>query len=131
VTYGTKLRSRGFAALVNVTPDWKETHKDNLAIPFDSVGFADKSWLDFYGDPHSDQLHLIERYKRSDHGTLTMQLVIEDPKAYTKTWLGDTKIHNLLSGKEAVMEELLWIPEEENAFTNRIRIPAAAQPPKK
>ena len=25
----------------------------------DSVGFNDKSWLDFYGSPHSEQMHLV------------------------------------------------------------------------
>ena len=95
----------------------------------DSVGFNDKSWLDFYGDPHSDGLHLIERYKRLDDKTMTLQLIIEDPKAYTTTWTGDTKIYKLLTGRKAYMEELPCIQEEEDAFTNRIRIPAAGQKP--
>jgi hypothetical protein len=97
----------------------------------DTIGFNDKSWLDFYGDPHSDELHLTERYKRVDHDTLTMQLIVDDPKAYAKTWVGDTKIFKLLSGKEAMMEELFCVYSEENAFTNRIRMPAAGKEPKK
>ena len=62
----------------------------------DTVGFNDKSWLDFYGDPHSEDLHLVERYRRVDHDNLTLQLVVEDPKAYTATWTGDTKTYRLL-----------------------------------
>jgi hypothetical protein len=95
----------------------------------DTIGFNDKSWLDFYGDPHSDEMHLIERYKRVDHDTLSMQLIIDDPKAYTKTWVGDMKIFKLLPKKDAAMEELFCIPEEEDAFTNRIRLPAAGVKP--
>lgn len=106
-------------------------HWDGDTFIVDSIAFNDKSWLDFYGDPHSDQMHLIERYKRVDHDTLTMQLVIDDPKAYTKTWVGDTKIFKLLTGKEATMEELFCIYSEENAFTNRIRMPAAGKQGKK
>jgi hypothetical protein len=97
----------------------------------DTVGFNDRSWVDFYGDPHSEDMHLVERYKRVDHDTLTMQLIIDDPKAYTKTWVGDTKIYSLLKGKDAFMEELFCIYSEENAFTNRIRMPAAAKGPNK
>jgi hypothetical protein len=97
----------------------------------DSVGFNDKSWLDFYGDPHSDEMHLIERYNRVDHNTLTMQLTIDDPKAYTRTWVSDTKIYKLLPPKEAVMEENFCIPSEEEAFKNRISKPAAGTQPNK
>jgi hypothetical protein len=106
-------------------------HWDGDTFIVDTVGFNDKSWLDFYGDPHSDELHLTERYKRADHDTLTMQLIVDDPKAYTKTWVGDTKIFKLLSGKDASMEELFCIYSEENAFTNRIRMPAAGKDVKK
>jgi hypothetical protein len=47
----------------------------------DTVGLTEKSWLDFYGDPHSDDVHLIERYKRTSDGSMTLQLIVEDPKA--------------------------------------------------
>jgi hypothetical protein len=60
-----------------------------------------------------------------------MQLIIDDPKAYTKTWVSDTKIYKLLPPKQAVIEELFCIPSEEQAFTNRIRIPAAGKHPNK
>lgn len=103
---------------------------DGDTFVVDTVGLTEKSWLDFYGDPHSDDLHLIERYKRLDSDTLTLQLVIEDPKAYTATWTGDTKIYKRLKGKKAYMDELPCIPEEEDTFTNRIRMPAAGQPSK-
>jgi hypothetical protein len=96
----------------------------------DTIGLTEKSWLDFYGDPHSDDIHLIERYKRVDQDTLSLQLIVEDPKAYTSTWVGDTKLYKLLKGKKAYMDELPCIPEEEDAFTNRIRMPAASQGPK-
>jgi hypothetical protein len=101
---------------------------DGDTFVVDTIGFNDKSWLDFYGDPHSEDLHLIERYKRVDSTTLTLQLVVEDPKAYTKTWVGDIKTYKALLGKKAYMEELPCIADEEDAFTNRIRIPAASKP---
>jgi hypothetical protein len=102
---------------------------DGDTFVVDTVGFNDKSWLDFYGDPHSEGMHLIERYRRVDHDNMTLQLIVEDPKAYTATWTGDTKTYRLLKGKKAYMEELFCIPEEEDAFTNRIRMPAVGQKP--
>ena len=56
---------------------------DGDTFVVDTVGFNEKSWLDFYGDPHSEDMHLIERYKRVDRNTMSLQLVVEDPKAYT------------------------------------------------
>ena len=32
----------------------------------DTVGLSDKTWLDDVGRPHTDKLHVIERYRRVD-----------------------------------------------------------------
>jgi hypothetical protein len=58
---------------------------DTLVV--DTVGFNDKTWLDYSGYPHSDQLHLVERIHRLNHDTLVNDITIEDPKAYTKPWV--------------------------------------------
>ena len=57
---------------------------DTLVV--DSVGFNDKTWLDQMGHPHTEQLHLIERYKRVNQKQLELDMVIDDPGAYTKPW---------------------------------------------
>ena len=54
----------------------------------DSVGFNDKTWLDNEGHPHSEDLHVVERIRRASHDTLTIDITIDDPKAYTKSWGG-------------------------------------------
>jgi hypothetical protein len=48
----------------------------------------DKTWLDQVGHPHSDALHVVERFRRIDHDTLQDDLTIDDPKAYKKPWTG-------------------------------------------
>ena len=40
--------------------------------------------LDGIGHPHSEDLHLTERFHRRDVGHLDVQLTIEDAKMYTK-----------------------------------------------
>ena len=50
----------------------------------DTVGFNDRTWLDDTGKPHSDQLHVIERYRRPDAGRLVVDYTIEDPKFLTR-----------------------------------------------
>jgi len=56
---------------------------DTLVV--DTIGINDKSWLDRAGHPHSDQLHVTERFHKADATTLLIDLTMEDPKAYTKT----------------------------------------------
>jgi hypothetical protein len=50
----------------------------------DSVGFNDRSWLDQLGHPHTDKLHVIERYKVVDKDHVQLDMTIDDPGAYTK-----------------------------------------------
>ncbi len=50
----------------------------------ESVGFRDGGWLDRMGHPHSDQLHLTERYRRRDFGHLSIEMTIDDPNTYAK-----------------------------------------------
>lgn len=57
---------------------------DTLVV--DSVGFNDKTWLDNDGHPHSEDLHVVERIRRVNHDRLTIDITLEDPKAYTKPW---------------------------------------------
>jgi hypothetical protein len=57
---------------------------DTLVV--DTIGVNDRTWFDQAGHPHSDQLHLIERFRRVDAKTLSYQITIDDPGAYTATW---------------------------------------------
>ena len=55
---------------------------DTLVV--ESVGFKNGGWLDRLGHPHSGQLRLIERYRRSDFGHLSIEMTINDPDTYEK-----------------------------------------------
>jgi hypothetical protein len=56
------------------------------ALVVDTVGFNDKSWLDSTGKPHSNALHLSERYRRPDLGHLNVDITITDEKALAKPY---------------------------------------------
>jgi hypothetical protein len=59
---------------------------DGDTLVVDTVGFNDKSWLDRDGHPHSDQLHVTERFHRVDRDNMTIDITMEDPKALAKPW---------------------------------------------
>jgi len=56
------------------------------ALVVDTIGFNDRTWLDDTGKPHSDQMHVIERYRRPDPARLEIQYTIEDPKFLTRPY---------------------------------------------
>jgi hypothetical protein len=66
----------------------------------DTIGFNDKTWLDNVGHPHSDALHVVERFKRIDSGTLQITFMFDDPKAYEKPWTAAPRILKAEPGRE-------------------------------
>jgi hypothetical protein len=59
---------------------------DGDTFVVDTVGFNEGSWLDQWGHPHTEQLHLVERFSRPNKNTLRYEATIDDPGAYTKPW---------------------------------------------
>lgn len=59
---------------------------DGDTLVVDSVGLNDKTWLDIAGPPHSNALHVVERFRRPSRETLEVEFLFEDPKAFTKPW---------------------------------------------
>ena len=57
---------------------------DTLVV--DRVGFDSRVWLDIEAHPHSDQLHIIERYHRRDLGHLEIEITVDDPGVLTQPW---------------------------------------------
>lgn len=61
-------------------------HYEGDALVVDVVGFNEATWLDYFGHPHTDQLHVVERFTRPNKGTLHYEATIDDPGAYTKSF---------------------------------------------
>jgi hypothetical protein len=55
---------------------------DTLVV--DAVGFNDKWWFDRRGTPHTEQLHVIERYTRLNYGQIRNNATLEDPGAFSR-----------------------------------------------
>ena len=46
----------------------------------DSTGYDERTWVDYFGYPHSDQMVLQERYTRLNFDTLELKMTITDPR---------------------------------------------------
>ena len=74
----------------NVTPSWfgesiGRYEGDELVV--DTVGISMKTFVDNYYTPHTEKLHVVERFRLVDGGTrLEARVRVEDPGAFTTPW---------------------------------------------
>ncbi len=107
-------------------------HWDGDTLVVDSAGFDERTWVDHFGYPHSDQMHLQERYHRTNYNTLELVMTITDPKVYTKPWVSQTKRFHMLAkdgiktadGWTGIMEDICAPADEVDQFDKRVRDPA-------
>ena len=58
---------------------------DTLVI--DTIGVTTKTFVDNYRTPHTDKLHVVERYKLAEGGkAIEISLEVDDPGAFTTKW---------------------------------------------
>jgi hypothetical protein len=75
---------------------------DGDSFVVDTVDISDINWLDRMGHPHSEKLHLIESFRRVDEKTMLLNITIDDPIAYTKTWDATQRTFRLRPNDRAV-----------------------------
>lgn len=65
---------------------------DGDTLVIESAGYNDRTWVDSDGHPHSEALHVTERWRRPDFGHLEMERTLEDPKALAGRWVVPVKL---------------------------------------
>jgi len=72
---------------VDPNPTWMGYsigHWEGDTLVVDTAGFNDRGWLDIEGHPHTEALHITERYHRRDFGHMDLEITIDDPKTFTR-----------------------------------------------
>jgi hypothetical protein len=75
----------------DVKPSWygeSVGHYENGdTLVIDTIGVSPKSYTDNYRTPHTDQIHVVERWKLAADGqTVDVSVFVEDPGAFTTPW---------------------------------------------
>jgi hypothetical protein len=76
-------------------PDWmgySVGHWEGDTLVIESAGFNDRTWLDGDGRPHTEQLRVTERLKRSDFGHMEITRTFVDPGALAEPWTVPVKL---------------------------------------
>jgi hypothetical protein len=60
-------------------------HWEGDVLVVESNGYTDRSWLDFGGHPHTDNLRITERYTRRTVGRIDAQVTMLDPTLYARS----------------------------------------------
>jgi hypothetical protein len=74
----------------NVKPSWYGEsigHYEGDTLVVDTIGQNAKTFVDRYQTPHSEQLHVVERFRVIEGGKFVeVNVHVEDPGAYTMAW---------------------------------------------
>ena len=70
---------------------------DTLVV--DTVGIIDATWLDPFGTPHSDELQVVERFRRTGPTTLELEISFDDSKTFTAPFTGKL-VFELRAGRD-------------------------------
>jgi hypothetical protein len=73
----------------DLRPSWygdSVGHWEADTLVVDTVGLDKRTWVDGFGTPHTDKLHVVERYHLRNSDTLEVLFTVEDPGAFTTPW---------------------------------------------
>ena len=68
-------------------------------------------WLDIIGSPVTDAATITERIRRPNYGRMTIDVTVNDPKAYTKPWT--VRVNQRIMPEQEIIE---FICEENQRF---------------
>jgi hypothetical protein len=88
----------------NVKPSWYGEsvghYEGGDTLVVDTIGISTRSFVDNYRTPHTDKLHVVERFKVTDAGKgMDILISIDDPGAFTMPWSATQKFQRRQSGQ--------------------------------
>jgi len=86
---------------------------DGETLVVDSVGFNERAWLSQGRFPQTEQMHLVERYRRPDLGHLEIEMTFDDPGTFKKPWT--MKQVRALAPKTTELGEMICNENEKDA----------------
>jgi hypothetical protein len=110
----------------NPKPSWygeSVGHYEGDTLVIDTIGQNDKTAVDPYRTPHTEKLHVVERWKMADDGKmLEVTFTVEDPDAFYQPWSGLRRFRHV---DEAMAEDVC---AENNEHLFDYGIPVANKP---
>ncbi len=110
----------------NPKPSWygeSVGHYEGDTLVIDTIGQNDKTVVDPYRTPHTEKLHVVERWKMIDDGkAMDVSFTVEDPDAFYEPWSGMRRYRRV---QQEMLEEAC---AENNQHLFDYHIPVANTP---
>jgi hypothetical protein len=110
----------------NPKPSWygeSVGHYESDTLVIDTIGMNNKTVLDPYRTPHTEKLHVVERWKMMEGGTaMEASFTVDDPDTFYEPWSGMRRYRRV---KQEMLEEVC---AENNTHLFDYHIPAADKP---
>ena len=76
----------------NPKPSWygeSVGHYEGDTLVIDTIGLNDKTFIDNFRTPHTEKLHVVERFRLVDGGkVMQVNITFDDPDAFYQSWSG-------------------------------------------
>ena len=110
----------------SLKPSWygeSVGHYEGDTLVVDTVGLNDKTFVDVYRTPHTEKLHVVERWRLIDGGKMLQAIfTVEDPDAFYEPWSGMRRY------RRVTQEPYEKICAENNSNLFDYHIPVAEKP---
>jgi len=96
---------------------------DGDTFVVETTGLDPRLWGDEWGMPFTEDMRVLERWRRLDRDNLEVTVTFTDPKMYTKPWTSDTRRYRLQpkGSPNGEMLEVIFAPIDELHFNDVIR----------
>jgi hypothetical protein len=112
-----------------VSPSWYGEsighYENGDTLVVDTIGLNDRTFVDNYRTPHTNRLHVTERWRLADAKTIQVSVDVEDPGAFTTPWSA-RQVYKL--SNEGPLVEMVCAENNANYFgQNVVPIPTASR----
>ena len=110
----------------NPKPSWygeSVGHYEGDTLVIDTIGLNTKTFVDNYRTPHTEKLHVIERWRMvNDRQAMEVTVTVEDPDSFNEPWTGTRRYRRV---QQQFIEDIC---AENNQHLFDYKIPIAAKP---
>ena len=110
----------------NPKPSWygeSVGHYEGDTLVIDTIGLNTKTFVDNYRTPHTEKLHVIERWRMVDNRqAMEVTFTVDDPDTYYEPWSGTRRYRRV---QQQFIEDICT---ENNQHLFDYKIPIAAKP---
>lgn len=83
---------------------WSNGRWEGETLVVETTGFNDQTWFDRAGNFHSDALKVVERYTAMSPDHINYEVIIEDPKVFTRPWKMSMALYRRKESNAEILE---------------------------